>query len=219
MKSYRMSLLQTSLLEREQNVLVGTIRELASNTKILEFIENAMNDYTPACPYLLLIPETRQKPFTKSLLYKKVKGFLRENTSGEKYHIVFISNVLGICPEELADKEAANFELIGNIPDNSVMKRTANILTRYLLKTKHEYTNRLVYARSSYLECAKLASELSGINVESVLTWSDLIQLKRLGIRWMKIGLRMDECFGIFKRKFAEIVDNGDVQMKISEFR
>ncbi|PIV68424.1 MAG: hypothetical protein COS08_06680 [Euryarchaeota archaeon CG01_land_8_20_14_3_00_38_12] len=71
-----MSLLQTSLFTNE-DILTGTIRELASNPKILEFIESVINNCAPAYPYLLFIPESRYKPFTKSQLYRKVKKFER----------------------------------------------------------------------------------------------------------------------------------------------
>ncbi|MDI6707951.1 MAG: hypothetical protein QME47_02545 [Candidatus Thermoplasmatota archaeon] len=67
---------QTTLFGHD-DVLVGTIRELTSNPLVLEFIDSVMNDYTPACPWLLLVPETRQEPFIKSPLYKRVKAFLR----------------------------------------------------------------------------------------------------------------------------------------------
>ncbi|MEW6069303.1 MAG: hypothetical protein AB1485_01675 [Candidatus Thermoplasmatota archaeon] len=133
-------------------------------------------------------------------------------------HIVFISNVLGVCPEELASKDVLNFRLIGSMPDNSVIRRTANILARYLEKTRERYTKRLVYARSSYLKCVKMASELSGIKVESIFTESDLVRLKRLGIRWMKIGLRMDEAFTVFKRRVVELTNNKWTQTKLSMF-
>jgi len=62
---------------------------------------------------------------------------LKEQSFDQKYHIVFVSNVLGVCPEELAVKEVANFELLGSIPDDSVIRRTASILARYLEKTMH----------------------------------------------------------------------------------
>ncbi|MBU4190287.1 MAG: DUF5591 domain-containing protein [Candidatus Thermoplasmatota archaeon] len=215
----RMSLSQTSLFSRDDDVLAGSIRELASHHRVLRFIEGTMNDYTPSDSNLLLIPESRRKPFTKSQLYRNVKNFLKDQSFDQKYHVVFISNVLGVCPEELAVKEVANFELIGSMPDNSVIRRTASILARYLEKTMHDYTKRLVYARGSYLESVKLASELSGINVESILTQGDLIWLKRLGIKWMKIGLRMPECLTIFKKRIAEMTNNKYPQAKISEFQ
>ncbi|MBU3902501.1 MAG: DUF5591 domain-containing protein, partial [Candidatus Thermoplasmatota archaeon] len=198
MVRYKMSLSQTTLFSHD-DVLVGTIRELASNSKVLGFIEGVMNNCPPAYPYLLLIPETRRKPFTRSQLYKKVKGFLREQGLDAEYHVVFISNVLGVCPEELSGEEVSNFELIGSIPDNSVIRRTANILADYLEKTRDSYTKRMVYARGSYLETVKMASENSSVNIESILTESDLVWLKRMGIKWMKIGLKMPECFSIFK--------------------
>lgn len=217
MKRYKMSMSQTTLFSHD-GVLVGTIRELASNPLTLDFIENVMNNHTPTSPYLLLIPETRQKPYTKSMLYKKVRDFLRERSFDSKYHIVFISNVLGVCPEELSGKEISNFELIGSIPDNSVIRRTASILARYLEKTRYNYTKRIVYARSSYLEIVRMASELSGVNVESILTRNDLYHLRGRGIRWMKIGLRMDECFSIFKKRIVELTNDGWMQTKLSMF-
>ena len=215
----RMSLSQTSLFSREDELLEGSIRELASHPRMLGFIEYVINDCTPDKPYLLFIPETIHKPLTKSRLYKMVKDFLRDNAFGAKCHVVFISNVLGICPEEYAACETSNFKLFGGFPDRTVIGRTAEIIARYLEKTKNNYEKRMVYARGSYLETVKMASENSGVNIESILTESDLVWLKRLGIKWMKIGLKMPECFSIFKKRIAEITDNEDVQMKISEFR
>lgn len=215
----RMSLSQTSLFSREGNLLEGSIRELASNPRVLSFIEDVMNDCTPDKPYLLFIPETIHKPLTKSRLYKKVKDFLRDNAFGAKCHVVFISNVLGVCPEEYATCETSNFKLFGGSPDRTVMGRTAEIIARYLEKTKNNYEKRMVYARGSYLETVKMASENSGVNIESILTESDLVWLKRLGIKWMKIGLRMPECFSIFRKGIIGIIDNGDVQTKLSEFQ
>lgn len=215
----KMSLSQSSLFSREGNLLEGSIRELASNPRVLNFIEDVMNDYMPDKPYLLFIPEAIHKPLTKSRLYKKVKDFLRDNAFGAKFHVVFISNVLGICPEEYAVCETSNFKLFGGSPDRTVMGRAAEIIARYLEKTKNNYEKRMVYARGSYLETVEMASENSGVNIESILTESDLVRLKRLGIKWMKIGLKMPECFSIFKQRIAEITDNEDMQMKISEFQ
>jgi len=80
------------------------------------------------------------------------------------------------------------------------------------------YTKRLVYARGSYLESVKLASEFSGINVESILTQGDLVWLKTLDIRWMRIGLRMNECLSIFKKRIVKLSNNRWTQTKLSIF-
>ena len=210
----RMSLSQTSLFTNEK-MLTGTIRELASSPRVLEFIEIVMNDYTPSNSNLLLIPESRHKPFTKSQLYRKVRNFLREHGFDQKYHVVFISNVLGVCPEEYATKEVSNFELIGSTPDRTVIKRTAEIIARYLIKTQQDYRKRIVYARGSYLESMKMAGEISGVSVDEILTPGDLMWLKKLGIKWMKIGLRMDECFTIFKKRIVELTRNNEMQTEI----
>lgn len=210
-----MSLSQTSLFT-SNCMLRGTIRELASNPRILEFIETVMNDYAPSTPNLLLIPESRKKPFTKSQLYRMVNFFLGEHGFDQKYHVVFISNVLGVCPEEFASKKESNFELIGSIPDRTVIKRTAMLIARYLEKTKQDYSKRIVYARGSYLESVKIAGEISGVKVDEILTPSDLMWLKKLGIKWMKIGLRMDECFTIFKKRIFEMTSNNTNQTKIT---
>lgn len=45
----------------------------------------------------------------------------------------------------------------------------------------------------------ELASEISGVNVESILTGSDIVWLKQLGIKWMKIGLRMESASPFLK--------------------
>ncbi|MDI6707952.1 MAG: hypothetical protein QME47_02550 [Candidatus Thermoplasmatota archaeon] len=63
-----------------------------------------------------------------------------------------------------------------------------------------------------------MASELSGLKVELIFTESDLLWLKRFGIKWMKVGLRMNECFSIFKRRIAALTNNRWVQTKLSEW-
>ncbi|MDI6917661.1 MAG: DUF5591 domain-containing protein [Thermoplasmatales archaeon] len=176
----RMSLSQTSLFPREDDVLEGSIRELASHPRVQGFIEDVMNDYMPDKPYLLFIPEAIHKPLTKSRLYKKVNGFLRNNAFGAKCHVVFISNVLGVCPEDYAIKEVSNFKLFGGSPDRTVMERTSRIIARYLEKTKNNYEKRMVYARGSYLETVKMAAEISDVSVDEILTPSDLMWLKKL---------------------------------------
>ena len=62
----------------------------------------------------------------------------------------------------------------------------------------------------------KIAGEISGVEVDEILTPGDLMWLKKLGIKWMKIGLRMDECFTIFKKRIFELTSNNTNQTKIT---
>ena len=192
-------------LDDFKEVLAGTLKELASNPRVLEFIERVQNDYTPPKRNLLLLPESHEKPFTQSKLYLKVREFLQEASLNPKYHIVFISNVLGVCPEELAE-EAPSFKLVGNwFPDEKTISRTARLVGHYLKRTREVYRQRIAYVRGSYVKSIRLARVLAGVEVMGVFGEEDLDRLKHRGIRWMKVGLRMDEAFSIFKRRMLEL--------------
>jgi len=199
---------QTSILNYGEGPPRGTLGELASNPKVLEFIERVQNDCTPSKRNLLLLPESHEKPLTQSKLYLKVREFLQEASLAPKYHIVFVSNVLGVCPEEFAEEEAPSFKLVGRwFPDEGIISRTARLVARYLKRTREAYRQRIAYVRGSYIKSVRLARGLAGVKVAEVLGEEDLDQLKHRGIRWMKVGLRMEEAFSIFKQRILEPVD------------
>jgi predicted RNA-binding protein len=217
-KKCKLSLAQTSLLKSDNNNL-GTIRELVTSPTTLEFIKKINNQYRPQQENLLLIPETRKQPFTKSIIYKKISKFLRGHNLESKTHIVFISNVLGVCPEEFSADENIKFELLGgSYPDMTVIQRTGKLVADYLVHTKDFYKNRVAYCRSSYLESVKIASKLSGIEVLQILNDSDLYTLKRAGIKWMKLGLRMPEAISILEKKVVNLFGSENAQAKLTDY-
>jgi hypothetical protein len=73
----------------------------------------------------------------------------------------------------------------------------------------------LAYVRGSYLEAVREANKKLRVTdyelqVTSVLAEEELTQLKKKGIRWMKIGLRMPEAFDIFKARIRKIAKEGE---------
>lgn len=42
--------------------------------------------------------------------------------------------------------------------------------------------------------------------IHNSLSEPELAKLKKMGIRWMKVGLRMDEAFEIFERRIKEMI-------------
>jgi len=211
---HKVNLSQTSILDYGEGPPAGGLDELASNPKVLEFIERVLNDYTPPKRNLLLIPESHEKPFTQSKLYLKVREFLHEVSLNPEYHIVFVSNVLGACPEELTEEKPPCFKLVGNwFPDKEIVSRTARLVGHYLVRTKDAYRQRIAYVRGSYIESIRLAGGLAGVKVAEVLSEEDLDGLRHRGIRWMKVGLRIEEAFSIFKQRMLELAN---VQTRLS---
>lgn len=217
-KKCKLSLAQTSLFKSD-NDNVGTIRDLVMSQTISEFIKKISNHYKPPRENLLLIPETRKQPFTKSIIYKKITKFLRESHLQSKIHIAFISNVLGVCPEEFSADENIKFELLGgSYPDTTIIQRTGKLIADYLIHTKDLYKNRVAYCRGSYLESVKTASKLSGIKVLRILDDYNLYTLKRMGIKWMKLGLRMPEVFSILEEKMVDLFNTENAQAKLTYY-
>lgn len=205
---------QTSILDYGEDPPQGTLEELAFSPKVRGFIERVLNDYVPPKRHLLLIPESRQQPFTRSKLYAKVQEFFQETSLNPKYHIVFVSHVFGACPEELAEEQVPNFKLRGKWSlDEEAISRTSRLIAGYLERTKRGYRQRVVYARGSYLQSVRLASTFSRVRVVEVLREEDLCRLKHRGIRWMKVGLRMEEAFSIFRQRVVELMG---VQTRLS---
>jgi predicted RNA-binding protein len=207
---------QSSLFDYEEGPPQGTLEELASNPKVQWFIKRVLNDYSPPKRGLLLIPESHQRPLTRSKLYLKVREFLQEASLDSKFHIVFISNVVGACPEELAEEKVPNFKLLGRwFPDERAISRTARLVGHYLERTRGRYRMRVAYVRGSYIKSVRLASILTGLKVVEVLREEDMDWLKHMGIRWAKVGLRMEEAFSVFRQRMLELAN---VQAKLSGF-
>ena len=74
----------------------------------------------------------------------------------------------------------------------------------------------IAYVRGSYLEAIRLAAKKSGTEIKEIFSDDELAQLKRKGIRWMKIGLRMPEAFTIFRKRIKEFIRvEDDKQLKL----
>jgi len=97
-----------------------------------------------------------------------------------------------------------------------IKKMTENII-KYLHQNGNKYNTKIVYARGSYLEATKLASQKSGIEVREIFTENELAGLKKKGIMWMKVGLRMSESFEIFKKRIRGLA-RVDARKQLSLF-
>ena len=141
---------------------------------------------------MLFIPESRKRPITESLLYKQIVRFFEEEKIRDKFEIVFIEVPKGDLPPR-------NFRSGRSWVSKEQINQMAN-------NVRHQVSNRkaIAYVRGAYLEAVKLA------NVESVLSEAELAVLKKKGIRWMKVGLRMDEAFEIFKKRIKEFVNEDE---------
>ena len=143
---------------------------------------------------MLLIPESRKRPITESLLYKQIIRFFEEEKIRDKFEIKFIE----IPQSNLPPK---NFRSGRTWVSKEQINQMAGSVKHQVSNTNRKA---IAYVRGAYLEAVRLA------NVESVLSEAELAPLKKKGIRWMKVGLRMDEAFTIFKRRVKEIIKNDE---------
>lgn len=150
-----------------------------------------------------MIPDTRKEPKTEDLLYKQIIKFFsaEEKKIKKKFEIKFIempnSKIQNLPPARFSGRQSwVSKEMIGEMAKN---------LGIYIRQSGGKYNRIIAYARGSYLEAVRLAG------IESVLREDELAILKKKGIRWMKVGLRMDEAFNIFKQRIVEFAqDNGE---------
>lgn len=149
---------------------------------------------------MLLIPESRKRPITESLLYKQIIRFFEEEKITDKFEIVFIKVPQSNLPPQRFRSGRS-----------WVSKEQIHQMAEFV---KHRVSNRkaIAYVRGAYLEVVRLA------NIESVLREDELKVLKKKGIRWMKVGLRMPEAFGIFQKriiKFSKVENSKQLKLPI----
>jgi hypothetical protein len=170
---------------------------------------------------LLLIPESRKKPLTESLLYKQIIRFFEEEGIRDRFEIAFITINDGVVDSRNHAKSHAKLrenyppalfrsgrtwlkkEQIGKMANNIIQYLKAN---SYKLKALP-----IAYVRGSYLEVVRLANKKLEPNtynlnpIQEIFSDDELSQLKKRGIKWMKIGLRMPEAFEIFQKRIRDI--------------
>jgi hypothetical protein len=84
-----------------------------------------------------------------------------------------------------------------------------------LRELQAKYKTLLVYARGSYLASVQQAAERSKVRVMSLLTEYELSLLKRKGILWMKMGLRMRQACSVFQKRIHAIAFEKPHQMQV----
>lgn len=96
-----------------------------------------------------------------------------------------------------------------------VKMEMAENITKYLYGNGNKYNTKIAYVRGSYLEAVRLASEKSGIKIQEIFTEEELAMLRKRGMKWMKVGLRMPEAFTIFRQRIKEFTQNEHRQLKL----
>lgn len=149
---------------------------------------------------------------TESLLYKQIVRFFEEEKIRDKFEIKFIE----IPQSNLPPKR---FRSGSSGVTKEQIEQMADSIVEYLeSRMKNQESCKVIaYVRGSYLEATRLAAKKSGIEIKEIFSDDELAQLKKKGIRWMKIGLRMPEAFTIFKRRIEELVKN-DEEKQLSLF-
>ena len=92
----------------------------------------------------------------------------------------------------------------------------AESITEYLYENGNKYDIKIAYARGSYLEAVRLVNKKLATEIKEIFTEQELAMLKKQGIRWMKVGLRMEEAFNIFKKRIKEFINEDEYkQLKL----
>ncbi|MEM2093142.1 MAG: tRNA guanosine(15) transglycosylase TgtA [Candidatus Bathyarchaeia archaeon] len=89
---------------------------------------------------LLIMPQTRNKPFHNTETYKKVIRTLGENLGddAEKVHICFYAAPFGIVPEELDDVYPLSQNECALPPDKETVEYVASQVAEYISHTNYE---------------------------------------------------------------------------------
>lgn len=184
---------------------------------------------------MLLIPESRKRPITESLLYKQIVRFLYDEKIEAKFDIVFISIADGVveigsrCQVLGSSKNVNNLKAkTYNLKPNAklpperfrsgrswiskeVKQEMAKAIAEYIKENGAKYDNIVAYVRGSYLDATRISREMLGIEIEEIFTEDELAKLKKQGIRWMKVGLRMPEAFTIFQKRIVEFAKKSKI--------
>lgn len=165
---------------------------------------------------LLFIPESRKRPITQSLLYRQIIRFLQSENIESYFDIVFISIADGIIEVEksrgLNYKKSKvklppkNFRSGRSWISKVVKEEMAKNIAEYLYKNGNKYNTKIAYVRGSYLEAVRMAAKKTGIEIKEFFSDDELAQLKKKGIMWMKVGLRMPTPFIIFRMKIKYMI-------------
>ena len=194
---------------------------------------------------LLFIPESRKRPITESLLYKQIVRFFEEEKIRDKFEIAFITIESGIVNQESGESgkhnslfmipnsrslPPRNFRSGSSGVTKEQIEQMADNIVEFIKTKKQENIKTIVaYCRGAYLEAVNLANQELRIRneektiihnscfmIQSIFSDDELALLKKKGIRWMKIGLRMEEAFTIFQKRIRELLrENETRQLKL----
>jgi hypothetical protein len=173
--------------------------------------------------HALIIPESRTRPHTASRLYKQVVGFLQAKEIEDLFDIYIATIEQGIVECGIFSDECRVFPALLQIrfesllypPNNfrsgrSVISKTqlASMVqeqTKGLKILSLKYDKVLVYARGSYLKSLQMAVRQAKVEVIEVLSEYELSRLKKKGIMWMKVGLRMSDAFLVLQKRLLRL--------------
>jgi hypothetical protein len=178
-----------------------------------------------ACPPIsLIIPESRARPYTNGRLYKKVKRFLEEQEIDSLIDIYIVTIGEGIVEPNIKESSGQmqmkslfyppkRFRSGRSVISKKQIEKMVKDQFKILKEMSLKYDKILVYARGSYLKSLLQASQISCVKTGVLLSEYELSVLKRKGILWMKMGLRMNIAFKIFSSRIVAHVNHKSEQL------
>jgi hypothetical protein len=183
--------------------------------------------------FALIIPESRVRPHTSARLYKKVTCFLEEQRIDHLIDIHIVTIQEGIVESDIKDRlgqmqmkslfyPPKRFRSGRSVISKKQIEEMAKDQCETFKKMASRYNTILVYARGSYMKSLQFAEQSLYTNSCSSLGQSTLIFLlseyelsclKRNGILWMKMGLRMHKAFRVFSRRILAILNEEHEQL------
>jgi hypothetical protein len=169
------------------------------------------------------------------LLYRQIARFLQSEGLEHSFDIAFISIADRITEVKEGVKESAEDGINGNYRNSDctlppvrfpsgrlwiskeVIGKMADEIVKYIRVRGAKYERIIAYTRGSYLDAVRLAVKRSGISIQEIFTDEELTQLKKKGILWMKVGLRMPTPFIIFRMKIKCMVSDRERDEKCEQ--
>lgn len=194
--------------------------------------------------HLILIPESLNRAPAQSLLYRKIHAFLAEEQLEDQFAIAVMKFRGKIEVTSLRQGYGRQAEGTGGtdvrkerkrvkfVPKNTkrswvneaqiqrMARRYAEFLSKHYPPTDlPSYSPIIVYARGAYLQAMRRASVLSGVPIREVLSETDLVKLRRKGMAWMKVGLRLKDAWMRLEETVREVGKNSECKIQNAEFK
>jgi len=133
--------------------------------EIVRHRKRLVERYTPPreAKILLLLPQTRRKPFHKSSMFIDIKGQLRTLENSSMFHACFYSAPFGVVPTELDEVYPLSQHETVQTPDKETSEYVAIQLADYISRTGYEtvvlFDDSENWGKSVLDACKKICAE------------------------------------------------------------